>query len=181
MWLLLALQTYAAHQNSSHAKCLCLPAACPLQNCSWWTGKGQVSSAADGHCFGWGADRDSPVCSENDLPTCREPVFPLRTDSSVMPSGVQLLPPPQLENVSAADTTQCQVSVLQALELPPGRDWIVTGGPSRFRPADWLDRSRRSTAGSSWWPLFCQPRSPQRSEYTDPSSPCAGSDMNCLQ
>lgn len=106
---------------------------------------------------------------------------PLCTDSSVMPSGVQLPPPPQLENVRAAGMTQCQVSTLRALELPPGRDWIVTGGPSRFQPADWLDRSRRSTAGSSWWPPFCQPRSPQRSEYTDPSSPCAGSGTNCLQ
>lgn len=107
--------------------------------------------------------------------------YRLRTDSSVVPCGVRLPPPPQLENVSAAGMTQCQVSPLRALELPPGRDWIVTGGPSRFRPADWPDRSRRSTAGSSWWPQFCQPRSPQRSEYTDPSSPCAGSGTSCLQ
>lgn len=107
--------------------------------------------------------------------------YRLRTDSSVVPCGVRLPPPPQLENVSAAGMTQCQVSPLRALELPPGRDWIVTGGPSRFRPADWPDRSQRSTAGSSWWPQFCQPRSPQRSEYTDPSSPCAGSGTSCLQ
>lgn len=74
--LLLALQTYAAHHNPSHAKCLSLPAAPPLQNCSWWTGKGQVSSAADGHFLGLEADWDSPVCSANDLPVCREPAFP---------------------------------------------------------------------------------------------------------
>lgn len=183
MWLLLVLQTSAAHQSSSHANRLPLPAAWLLQNHSWWTGKGQASSAADGHFFGSEAERDSPVCSTNDLPTCRETVFPAHTipDSSVMPGGLQLPTPPPLENVSAAGVTQCQVPEPRALELPPGRDWIVTAGPWPFRPADWRDRSQRSTAGSSWWPPSCQRRSPRRWECTDPFSRCAGSGTNCRQ
>lgn len=138
--------------------------------------------AADDHFFGLEARWDSPVCSTDDLPTCVPRIcYPLGRDSLITPSRVQLPPPPQLENVSTAGLTQCQVPVLQTLEIPPGQGWIAAGGPSLFRPADWLDRSRHSTAGSSWWPLFCQPRSLQISEYTDPSSPCAENDTNCLQ
>lgn len=186
MCQVLALQTYAAHQDSSRFKSLSLPCSLATSELLLVDRKGPSEFGSRWPFLWLGSTLGFPCVqykrSAHTVWTCVPRIhYPRCTDSLIMPSRVQLPPPPQPENVSTAAMTQCQASVLQTLELPPGQGWIVTGGPSPSQPADWLGRSPRSTAGSSWWPPFCQLRSPPISECTDPSSPCAESGTNCLR
>ena len=63
---------------------------------------------------------------------------------------------------------------------PPAQGWTAAGGLWRSAPGRWLDRWRRSTAGSSWTPPSSQHRSPRRWGCTGPFSLSSGNGMSCL-
>lgn len=63
---------------------------------------------------------------------------------------------------------------------PPAQGWTAAGGLWRSAPAHWLDRWRRSTAGSSWMPPSSQHRSPQRWGCTGPFSLFSRNGTSCL-